>query len=141
MAININTIKAKGLRAIGNRVLVTDMYFGEQTTKGGIILNNDDGKTRGIYPRWAKVYSKGPDNIDEYEVGQWILVEHGRWTRGMKVETDEGEIEVRMVETESVLAYSEEKPDSVQIGAEYTDGQAATIDPSAFVNSSGALRQ
>ena len=133
MAININTIKANGVRAVGNRVLVTDMHFGEQVTKGGIILGNDDGKTRGIYPRWAKVYSKGPDNKDPYEVGEWILIEHGRWTRAMKVDTGEGEVEIRMVEAESILAHSEEKPESVSIGAEYSDGEHATIDPSSFM--------
>jgi co-chaperonin GroES (HSP10) len=132
MAQNINSVKGN-LRAIGKRVLVTDMHFGEQKTKGGIILGNDDGKTRGIYPRWAKVYSKGPENKDDYEVGQWILIEHGRWTRGIKVDTDDGEIEVRMVEEESILAYSNEKPDSVQIGAEYADGEHATVDPSSFI--------
>ena len=133
MAVNINTIKGE-LRAIGNRVLVTDMHFGEQKTKSGLIIGNDDGKTRGIYPRWGKVYSKGPDNKDPYNVGEWILVEHGRWTRGMKVDTNQGEVEVRMVEAESILAYSDEKPDSLQIGAEYADGEHATVDPSSFVN-------
>ena len=134
MARNINTIKGTP-RAVGNRVLVTDMYFGEQKTKGGIILGDDDGKTRGIYPRWGKVYSKGPDNKDDYNIGDWILIEHGRWTRSLKLETaNDGEIEIRMIEAESVLAYSDEKPDGVQIGAEYADGQAATIDPSSFVN-------
>jgi len=60
MAINYNTIKGKP-RAIGNRVLVSDMYFGEQTTASGLIISTDDGKERGIYPRWGKVYSKGPE--------------------------------------------------------------------------------
>ena len=41
--------KYKGdLKAIGNRVLVSEMDFGEQTTKGGIILTSDDGNVRGI---------------------------------------------------------------------------------------------
>jgi len=133
MTQNINSIKGTP-RAIGNRVLVTDMYFGEQTTKGGIILGTDDGKTRGIYPRWAKVYSKGPGNKDEYAVGDWILIEHGRWTRGMKIDTNAGELEIRMVETESILAVSNEKPEGVQIGSEYADGDHATIDPSSFIN-------
>lgn len=132
MAVNLNTIKGTP-RAVGNRVLVTDMHFGEQVTKGGIILGNDDGKTRGIYPRWAKVYSKGPENKDDYEIGQWILIEHGRWTRAMLINDGEGEKEVRMVEAESILAYSDEKPESVSIGAEYADGQTATIDPSSFM--------
>ena len=133
MSININTIKGTP-RAIGNRVLVTDMHFGDQTTASGLIIRSDDGTTRGVYPRWGKVYSKGPDNKDEYKVGDWILVEHGRWTRGIKLDTeDNGEIEIRMVEAESVLAYSDEKPSGVRIGSEYSDGEHATIDPSAFM--------
>ena len=38
------------LTAIGNRVLVSHMDFGEQKTAGGLIISSDDGKTRGIYP-------------------------------------------------------------------------------------------
>jgi len=132
MATNINTITGKP-NAIGNRVLVTDMHFGEQTTKSGLIISNDDGKTRGIYPRWARVYDKGPENNDPYEIGQWVLVEHGRWTRGFKVDDGKGEKEIRMVETESILGWSEEKPDDIALGAEYSDGEHATIDPSSFM--------
>ena len=106
MAININTIKSNGLRAIGNRVLVTDMFFGEQTTKSGLIISSDDGTERGIYPRWAKVLHKGPENNDTYDIGHWILVEHGRWTRGMNIDVEGEALEVRMVETESILAYA-----------------------------------
>ena len=132
MATNIKKIKGSP-KAIGDRTLVTDMFFGEQKTKGGLIIKDDDGTTRGIYPRWAKVFSKGPENKDEYSIGQWILIEHGRWTRAMKMDTDAGEFDVRMVESESVLAYSDEKPESVSIGAEYSDGEHATIDPSSFI--------
>ena len=133
----IQTSKAKGIPvAVGNRVLVTDMYFGEQKTASGLIIKDDDGTTRGIYPRWAKVYSKGPRNSDVYEVGHWILIEHGRWTRSFTVETPDGDVVIRMVESESVLGYSTEKPNDVYIGAEYTDGEHATVDPSAFVNPS-----
>ena len=127
------TIKGS-LRPIKDRVLVSDMYFGEQKTKSGLIINNDDGTTRGIYPRWGKVYAKGPDNTDPYNVGDWVLVEHGRWTRGVNLETSDAKLEVRMVETESILAYNTEKPDDYFIGAEYKDGEHATIDPSSFVN-------
>ena len=127
MAININTIKGN-VRALGNRVLVSDMHFGEQTTASGLIISTDDGKERGIYPRWGKVYSKGPDNKDPYEVGEWILVEHGRWTRGIKLETEESvEIEIRMVEAESILAYSAEKPEGISIGTTTENGKAVTV--------------
>ena len=129
------TIKGN-VRAIGNRVLVTDMYFGEQKTASGLIIKDDNGSTRGIYPRWGRVYAKGPDNNDDYNVGDWILVEHGRWTRGIEIENEDGEFEIRMVEAESILAMSDEKPSGVHIGAEYNDGEHATIDPSNFVNPS-----
>jgi hypothetical protein len=133
MAQNYTAIKGTP-RAIGEEVLVVDMHFGEQTTASGLILKSDDGNTRGIYPRWGRVYSKGPNNKDEFEVGDWILVSHGRWTRSLKIETDtDGEIEMRKVELESILAYSKEKPSGIQIGAEFTDGEHATIDPSAFM--------
>ena len=121
-------IEVGSIRAVGNRVLVTDMYFGEQKTASGLIVGSDDGKTRGIYPRWAKVYAKGPDNKDEYEVGHWILIEHGRWTRGFKIKTPDGTInEVRMAEAESVLAYSDEKPNDVYIGSEYSNGDSMSV--------------
>ena len=133
MSSNINSVKGTP-RAFGNNVLVTDMHFGEQVTESGIIIVDDDGTTRGIYPRWAKVYDKGPDNKDEFTVGDWILIPHGRWTRSVKVETLNGEVEIRKVELESILAMSKEKPSGLQIGAEYADGEHATIDPSSFIN-------
>ena len=121
------------LTAIGNRVLVTHMDFGEQRTAGGLIISSDDGQTRGIYPRWGKVYDKGPKNNDPYEIGHWVLIEHGRWTRSVLLEQEEEDLEVRMVEAESILAWSNEQPETgLRIGAEY-DGEHATIDPK-FVN-------
>jgi co-chaperonin GroES (HSP10) len=141
--VNMNLTKIEGsITAIGDRVLVTDMDFGEQKTAGGLIIRSDDGTTRGIYPRWGKVYDKGPRNKDPYEIGDWILVEHGRWTRGVKLENNDETLDVRMVEAESILAWSDEQPNTgLRIGAEYNDTEHATVDPSAFVNSSGALAQ
>ena len=59
---------------------------------------------------------------------------HGRWTRGVKVDTPSGEIELRKVDLDSILATSSEKPSGLRLGAEYTDGQEATIDPGSFIN-------
>jgi len=123
------------LRPIRNRVLVTDMYFGAQTTKGGIIISDDDGTSRGIYPRWGKVYAKGPENKEAYNVGDWILVEHGRWTRGINLKTSDGEHEIRMVEAESVLGYSDTKPEDHYIGEEIGSFQNSdNIRPEDFTN-------
>ena len=132
MSQNISAVEGE-LRAIGNRVLVTDMYFGEQTTKGGIILRDDDGTTRGVYPRWGRVYRKGPRNDDPYQEGDWVLVEHGRWTRGITITASDREHVVRMVEAESVLGWADEKPEGAVLGNEYSDGESATVDPSSFV--------
>jgi len=132
MSINLNIIKGK-LKPVGNRVIVSDMYFGEQKTKYGLIIRDDNGSTRGIYPRWGRVHAKGPANTDPYEVGDWILIEHGRWTRSVTINEGDGNIELRMIETESILMYSDEQPSGVQIGAEYADNEHATVDPSSFV--------
>ena len=133
MSQNLSAVEGS-LRAIGNRVLVTDMYFGEQVTESGIIISSDDGKTRGVYPRWGKVYRKGPLVDEPYDIGDWILVEHGRWTRGINLIDGDEELEVRMIETESVLGWSDEKPEGLVLGNEYSDGETATVDPGAFIN-------
>lgn len=118
MAVHLSKFEGK-LNPVGNRVLVSDMYFGEQTTKSGLIIGNDDGNVRGIYPRWGKVYAKGPKNEDPYNVGDWILIEHGRWTRSILMDDNGDEQEIRMVEAESVLGYSEEEPNTgLQFGAD-----------------------
>jgi co-chaperonin GroES (HSP10) len=88
--ININAVKISKLRPINDGVIVIDMNFGEQKTHGGLIIQSDNGKTHGIHPRWAKVYAVGNEQKD-VSVGQWILIEHGRWTRGIKIEDDEGD--------------------------------------------------
>ena len=103
---------------IKDRVIVSDMSFDSFKTKGGIILTADDGKVHGIKPRWAKVHAKGRDNKDEYVVGDWILVEHGRWTRGAKIKTNGVEHTVRMVEAKSVLMWSKQRPEDWYVNKE-----------------------
>ena len=128
------TITADSIRPIKNRVLVHNMHFGEQTTKGGIIIRNDDGETRGIYQRWGQVHSKGPDNNDEYNEGDWVLVEHGRWTRGLEITLAGEPITIRMVEAESVLGWNNEAPSNdLRIGEEI-DFNSDQARPEDFVN-------
>jgi len=116
MSVQLTRHKGK-VRAIHNRVIVSDMNFGEQVTTGGIIIQSDEGKDRGIKPRWARVVSKGPENKDPYDVGDWILIEHGRWTRGFDVENDEGEVQtLRTVEAESILLWSDVEPNQDLFG-------------------------
>jgi co-chaperonin GroES (HSP10) len=112
----INPIQGK-LVPIRNHILASDMYFGEQKTQTGIVLLNDDGKTEGIKPRWCKVWAVGPEQTD-VEVGDWILVEHGRWTRGITLVDESGEeLEIRRIDAKGVILKSDEPPRGVQLGA------------------------
>lgn len=132
MALNIDYIDGR-LTPIKDNVIVSDMYFGEQKTQSGLIITSDDGDVRGIYPRWARVYAKGPDNKDPYQIGDWILIEHGRWTRAFKMRDGTELSEVRMVETKSILVYTDEKPEGVLIGkSSVADFQTDKISPESF---------
>ena len=92
------------------RVLVSDMHFGERKSAGGIILMDDDGSAEGIHPRWAKVYAIGKEQED-VEVGQWLMIAHGRWSRAFKVKKDGVELEVRMIDENDILLVSDTEPE------------------------------
>lgn len=97
------------LRALHDWVLVEDMNFDERITTSGIILTSDDGKGTGIRPRWGRVYATGPEQHDVH-VGQWILVAHGRWTRGVDIEDDQGEHTIRRIDANDILLVSDDRP-------------------------------
>jgi len=99
-----------------DHVLVSDMDFGFEQTKSGIIVTSDNGKTQGIHPRWGKVWAVGPEQKD-IKLGEWILIEHGRWTRTIEFDTDNGIVEIRMVDTNAILMSADEKPDDVMRSA------------------------
>jgi hypothetical protein len=103
----INQIKS--LSVIKDHILVTEMAFKERKLSSGILLLNDDGKTSGIRPRWAKVYAVGPEQ-KEIVTGQWIFVEHGRWSRGIEVEVDGESLTLRRVDPKSIIFVSDEEP-------------------------------
>jgi len=108
------------IRPLKKRVLVSDMHFGETKTKGGIILTDDDGSEGGIHPRWGKVYAIG-DQQEDVKVGQWIMVSHGRWSRGFKVKKQDVELEVRMIDENDILLVSEDEPDQNRMQAGYVN--------------------
>ena len=113
---------------IKDHILATDMNFGEMKTKAGILLRSDDGKSEGIKPRWCKVWSVGPEQ-KEIKIGDWILVEHGRWTRGVKVIIEDGsEIEFRRIDSAGIIGVSDEAPTDVQLGSLTTPTASQTYD-------------
>ena len=108
------------IKPLKKRVLVSDMHFGETKTKGGIILTDDDGSESGIHPRWGKVYAIG-DQQEDVTVGQWVMVSHGRWSRGFKVKKEGVELEVRMIDENDILLVSDEEPDQNRMQAGYVN--------------------
>lgn len=104
---NINPYKVSKLIPLNDTIIVSEMYFGERLSAGGIVLRNDDTKSAGIRPRWGKVYAVGPEQKD-VRVGQYVMVAHGRWTRGIKIEDNDGEQIIRKVDPNDVLLVSDE---------------------------------
>jgi len=99
------------IKALRDNVIVADMEFKGRTLSSGIILPSDNGKSDGIRPRWGQVYEVGPEQQD-VRPGQWICVAHGRWTRGLDIEDDQGKRTIRKVDPKDILLVSDEHPGS-----------------------------
>jgi co-chaperonin GroES (HSP10) len=107
--------KIKSIRALNDHIIVTDMNFDQKITHGGIIIPSSDRKLEGIHARWARVYAIGPTQSD-VRVGQYVLVSHGRWTRGLDVADSEGEKTIRRVDNTDILMVSDEPQQDETIG-------------------------
>ncbi len=106
--------EGKTIKPLGKNIIVRDMSFDVRTLDSGIVLLSDDGKTDGIRPRWAQVYATGPEQTD-VTVGQWVLVEHGRWSRGIKITQNGEELTIRRADPEAIMMVSDEHPQSETI--------------------------
>ena len=98
------------LRPLKDKILVRNLQFGETVTKSGLIILDDDGKERGIHPRWAQVWKMGNDVDEDIELGDWILIEHGRWTRTIEVHEEDEKIKVNMIDPECILLVTAKFP-------------------------------
>jgi len=103
-------LQRRQLRPLKDSVIVSDMIFDVRISTGGIIIPNDNGKSTGIRPRWGQIYAVGPDQQD-VQPGQWVCVEHGRWTRGIDIEDESGKITVRRVDPKDIMMVSDQQPD------------------------------
>ena len=97
----------KNLRAMHDHIIVADMQFSQRFTNSGIFLPSDNMKSSGIRPRWARVVAVGPEQKD-VQVGQYIMLEHGRWTRGINVNWDGEELEIHRADNNAILMVSDE---------------------------------
>ena len=121
------------VRPLSQDILVCDMEMGEQVTASGIIINSDDGKAHGVKPRWARVYKIGDSCELDVNVGQWLLIAHGRWTRKIKIDDGESIKEVQKIEISAVLAVSDSRPNDAYIGQEFSNGSSMNINPEDFM--------
>lgn len=121
------------VRPLSKDILIHNMDMGEQRTASGIVIGSDDGKAHGVKPRWAEVYKVGDRCELDVKPGQWILIEHGRWTRKIKIDDGESIKEVQKVEVASILAVTDDKPNDFYIGQEFSNGSSLTIKPEDFM--------
>lgn len=114
---SFDPVSVKSITAIGDRVIVRDMKFESRLSHGGIILPSDDMQAQGVRPRWAQVYAVGPDQTD-IQIGQWVCVAHGRWTRGVKIHLEDSNetIVIRRVDPNDILLVSDEEHADETIG-------------------------
>jgi len=105
-----NTIKA-----IKGKVLIDQIEQGERRTKSGIIILDDNGKACGIRERWGRVYAVGDDVLD-INIGEWCLIKHGRWSRGVPLETEDGTITLRQIDwPDAVLLVADAPPEDATV--------------------------
>ena len=114
-------IKARKITPTKKNILVTDMEFGQRTTSKGLILPGDDMEERGIRPRWARVLAVGPQQKD-VQAGEWILIAHGRWTRGIDLTDPEtgDSITVRLVDPKDVIMAADYQPEDGTVGESHS---------------------
>jgi co-chaperonin GroES (HSP10) len=92
---------------------------GERTTKGGIVLRDDNGKLEGVRPRWGKVWQVAED-IKDVKPGDWILCEHGRWTMSIEIKQEDGEkFKFQKIDPNGILMIADEKPNDVMFGESF----------------------
>ena len=121
------------VRALSKDILVIDMDMGDMTTSSGIVIQSDNGKAHGVKPRWAKVYKVGSEVDIDVKVGQWVLIEHGRWTRKINIDDGESVKDFQKVEIKSIMAVADERPNDFYIGQEFSNGSSMTISPGDFM--------
>ena len=107
--------KIKSFRALQDHVIVTDMNFDQKISHGGIIIPSGDKKLEGIHARWGRVYAIGNKQKD-VRVGQYVLIKHGRWTRGIEIEDDTGEHTIRRIDQNDILLVSDNPVQDETIG-------------------------
>tara|TARA_B100000029_G_scaffold453993_1_gene480175 strand:- start:1834 stop:2214 length:381 start_codon:yes stop_codon:yes gene_type:complete len=106
---------------IKEKILVKHIDKGERKTAGGLILPSSDEVAdggSGVRPRWAQVYAVGP-KVDYLHEGQWVLMDHGRWTNAIELDDGNEVFDLRICDADGILGVQDEKPSGiVSVGIE-----------------------
>ena len=96
------------VKATKNKILAEMIDKPDQTitTQGGIILTEKDATENAVRPRWFKVYSVGSE-IDFIKEGEYVMVAHGRWSNGLKINED---LKLYRIDNEECLAVNDTNP-------------------------------
>lgn len=102
-----------------DNVFCTHGEFDDTVLDSGIIVKSNHNTSEGIVPRWFRVFEIGP-SVTSVDVGDWVLVKHGRWSDPFTVQDDrlQPDEKIWKVELESILAVSDSKPNDVNINAD-----------------------
>lgn len=105
----------KMIRPLRERVLAELLGLDTRVTASGIIIQSENGKDRGIRPRWAHVRLVG-EGIDWVKPGQYVLVAHGRWSRQFECEHNGEKLKLVHLDNKECLIVSDELPEDDYIG-------------------------
>ena len=104
------------LKPLPGKLVCVSLEVGFRTSAGGIVLTDDNDMSageRGVRPRWFQVVNVNVDtNPDDIKIGDYVLVEHGRWSKRFTGSADMREVgnNYSIVEEKSVMMVSEDPP-------------------------------
>jgi co-chaperonin GroES (HSP10) len=103
------------IKPLHNRVLAELLGLDQRVTASGIIIAGENGKDRGIRPRWARVVLVG-EGIDWCEPGQYVLVAHGRWSRQFECEHAGEKLKLVHLDNKECLIVTDDEPHDDFVG-------------------------
>lgn len=112
---NKNQVTAEHFHPLHNNVFVTDLDTGPHVTAGGIIRPDDNMTATGIRPRWGQVWAIGPE-VEGVTVGEWVFVEHTRWTNSIDLALPDGVVRVWRIDwPDAVMLATADDPREQQL--------------------------
>lgn len=117
MILKLEKKEKKVIRPLKDIILGYQGDFGDQTTAGGIVIKSTAGTNEGVGPRWFCLYAVGENHTDTVSPGEWVLVEHGRWSEHIIIQDnsllkENGSYQqLWRLDPKCILAASETKPE------------------------------